>query len=261
MTKHLILGVAALGLALFGAIACGGGDDKAKDVALGDLKASDHGTKDATGATSLELELDNNYFEPTFVKGTAGQKLTVTLANDSSNLHNFSVPGLAIDQDVQGKEQKTVDVTFPSSGVLLFLCKYHSSAGMNGELLVGDAQPAAASAAVAQPTVKVTNNPTQGPILTDNAGKTLYTYTNDVANSGKSNVSGNLLVAWPALVQASGDPIKGTGISGNLSLITRDDGAKQVAYNGMPLYYFNRDAAPGDANGQALNNVWFVVKP
>jgi predicted lipoprotein with Yx(FWY)xxD motif len=131
---------------------------------------------------------------------------------------------------------------------------------MNGELLVGDAQPVAASAAVAQPSVKVTNNPTQGNILTDPAGKTLYIYTNDVANSGKSTVSGNLLVAWPALVQASGDPVKPQGLDGTLSLITRDDGSKQVAYNGMPLYYFNRDAAPGDVNGQGLNNVWFVVK-
>ncbi len=29
----------------------------------------------------------------------------------------------------------------------------------------------------------------------------------------------------------------------------------------MPLYYFVRDAQPGDTNGQGLNSVWFVVKP
>jgi predicted lipoprotein with Yx(FWY)xxD motif len=205
------------------------------------------------------MEIDSNYFEPTFVKGTPGQKITLTLSNESSTLHNFSVPALAIDQDVQSKGEIDVAVTFPQSGVLLFLCKYHTSAGMNGELLTGDAQPQAASAAVAQPSLKLTSNPTLGNILSDPAGKTLYIYTNDVKDSGKSNVSGNLAVAWPPLA-VTGTPIKPQNLSGDLTVINRDDGSKQLAYNGMPLYYFNRDAAPGDVNGQGVGNVWFVVK-
>ena len=32
-----------------------------------------------------------------------------------------------------------------------------------------------------------------------------------------------------------------------------------MTYNGWPLYYFSGDAAPGDTNGQALNDVWWVV--
>lgn len=258
MLRVFTLGLASVSLA-FLAVACGSSKDK--DVALGDLKASDHGTKDAGGAADFELEVDSNYFEPTFVKGTPGQTLTLKLSNESDNLHNFSVPSLAIDKDLQGKQEAEVDVTFPQSGVLLFLCKYHSSAGMNGELLVGDAKPAAASAAVAQPTLKVTNNASLGNILTDPAGKTLYIFKNDVPNSGKSTVSGNVAVAWPPLVLASGEPVKPQGLSGSVSLITRDDGSKQVAYNGLPLYYFNRDNAPGDVNGQGVGNVWFVVNP
>ncbi|MEO8540687.1 MAG: hypothetical protein ABI577_13190, partial [bacterium] len=43
------------------------------------------------------------------------------------------------------------------------------------------------------------------------------------------------------------------------SLITRDDGAKQIAYNGKPLYRYGPDKAPGDANGQGIGNVWFVA--
>jgi len=32
-----------------------------------------------------------------------------------------------------------VNVTFPSSGVLAFFCKFHGALGMNGQLLTSDA--------------------------------------------------------------------------------------------------------------------------
>jgi hypothetical protein len=34
-----------------------------------------------------------------------------------------------------------------------------------------------------------------------------------------------------------------------------------VTYDGWPLYYFAQDAAPGDVNGQGLNDKWYVVDP
>ena len=40
---------------------------------------------------------------------------------------------------------------------------------------------------------------------------------------------------------------------------TRDDGATQIAFFGMPLYYFAADAAAGDVKGQGLNDKWYVV--
>jgi len=86
---------------------------------------------------------------------------------------------------------------------------------------------------------------------------TLYTYNNDVANSGKSAVSGGLLQAWPALTLASGTPAKPSGLAGDLATITRDDGSKQVTYKGLPLYLFQRDQKPGDVTGQ--NVAGFVV--
>jgi predicted lipoprotein with Yx(FWY)xxD motif len=251
----LLVGVVAAS----GMTGCGGDGDK--QVTLGDQTFTEKGTKDASGMASLEIEADNFYFEPTFVRGTAGQRLTLQVTNDSSTLHNISVPALLIDKDIAANSNAEVDVTLPQSGVLLFICKLHTAQGMNGELLVGDAQPQAASAAVAAPTVKLRDAGQLGQILVDNAGRTLYLYTNDVVGSGRSAVTGTLAVAWPPLTLAGGEPLKTPDLPGELTLITRDDGTKQVAYKGMPLYYFAQDTATGDINGQARGNVWYVLSP
>src|SRR5215216_4705889 len=147
MRKLLLFCLLAGSLGLM-AMACGGGGGS-KKVALGSLSATDKGTKDVSALSEIELEADDYYFNPTFLKGSPGQKLKITVDNESKTLHNFSVPALALDKDVEAGKDAGFDLTFPSSGVLLFLCKYHTAQGMNGELLSGDASPQAASATVA----------------------------------------------------------------------------------------------------------------
>ncbi|HEX5824168.1 MAG TPA: hypothetical protein VFY18_06905 [Candidatus Limnocylindrales bacterium] len=89
---------------------------------------------------------------------------------------------------------------------------------------------------------------------------TVYTFTKDVKDSGKSNCSGGCADTWPALsVPAGGTPTGGSGVTGKLGTITRDDGSLQVTYNGLPLYFFKNDKAPGDANGVYAN--WEAVAP
>jgi predicted lipoprotein with Yx(FWY)xxD motif len=92
-------------------------------------------------------------------------------------------------------------------------------------------------------------------------GMTVYTFTQDVKDSGKSNCTGGCLATWPALtVPAGSTPSAGAGITGKLGTITReDDGTTQVTYNGLPLYFFKNDKAPGDTNGIYEN--WEAVKP
>ena len=77
---------------------------------------------------------------------------------------------------------------------------------------------------------------------------TVYVFTKDVKDSGKSACTGDCLKTWPALtVPAGATPTAGTGVTGKLGTITRDDGTLQVTYNGLPLYFFKNDKAPGDA--------------
>jgi predicted lipoprotein with Yx(FWY)xxD motif len=100
-----------------------------------------------------------------------------------------------------------------------------------------------------------------GTVLVDGkSGLTVYTFTKDVKDSGKSNCTTGCIDTWPALtVPAGATPTGGASLTGKLGTITRDDGTLQVTYNGMPLYFFKNDKAPGDANGIYEN--WEAVKP
>ncbi|MGH8928440.1 MAG: COG4315 family predicted lipoprotein [Acidimicrobiia bacterium] len=94
-----------------------------------------------------------------------------------------------------------------------------------------------------------------GDILTDSDGRTLYLFTPDA--QGDSTCYDACADNWPAL---TGEVSAGDGVDGSLlGTTTRTDGAVQVTYNGWPLYHFAADAAPGDVNGQGLNDVWYVV--
>lgn len=116
----------------------------------------------------------------------------------------------------------------------------------------------ATSGAGASTTVKI-GDTSIGKVLTDVDGKTLYTYKNDAP--GKSNVAGGLAQAWPPLTTTASAPPTVAGATGAFTLLTRDDGQKQVAYKGMPLYRFVNDKAPGDTTGNNLGGVWSVATP
>jgi YVTN family beta-propeller protein len=110
-------------------------------ITLGALTFADHGTKDVKGQAELDLEADDYYFAPTFLRGEPGQQLTLEIENESGTLHNISLPEQHIDKDIPPKGKVKVEVTIPSSGVVHFFCKFHGALGMNGELLAGDATP------------------------------------------------------------------------------------------------------------------------
>jgi predicted lipoprotein with Yx(FWY)xxD motif len=120
---------------------------------------------------------------------------------------------------------------------------------------------AAPSAAAAGATVEAKEVGTIGTVLVASSnGMTVYTFTKDTKDSGTSACTGGCIDKWPAVTVAAGaTPGAGTGVTGTLGTITRDDGSLQVTYNGMPLYFFANDAAPGDANGVYEN--WEAVKP
>jgi predicted lipoprotein with Yx(FWY)xxD motif len=101
-----------------------------------------------------------------------------------------------------------------------------------------------------------------GPYLTGEGGMTLYTFTNDTQNAGKSVCNDDCAANWPPYVLEGDDELTpGDGVTGTVTMITRDDGTEMVAYNGWPLYYYAADKAPGDTTGHEKGGVWFVAAP
>ncbi len=111
----------------------GGAEDSTKQTVAG-VSTNFHGTKDVTGMSSLQIEADNFYFEPTVLKGTPGQKITLTIKNESSTEHNFSIEAQHVDKDIEDGKSQTVSVTLPASGTISFFCEYHHGQGMAGGL-------------------------------------------------------------------------------------------------------------------------------
>ena len=99
-----------------------------------------------------------------------------------------------------------------------------------------------------------------GTYLTGKDGLALYVFGKDTKDSGKSVCNGQCLANWPAYAADDTSEIKADGASGTLSIVTRDDGSKQLAYNGQPLYYFAGDKAAGDTNGKAIAT-WSLATP
>ena len=93
-------------------------------------------------------------------------------------------------------------------------------------------------------------------VLTGTNGMTLYTFDKDVAGSGKSTCNGPCAANWPPLSATANDTAHG-----GYSIITRDDGSKQWAVKGKPVYYWVKDSKPGDKTGDGFNKVWQVAKP
>ena len=131
-------------------------------------------------------------------------------------------------------------------------------------LVVGGRNSAPVAQAQSAPTVMVMQNATVGSYLADGSGKTLYIFSADSSGSGTSACNTACATPWPPFLSTGGNVTAPSGASGTFATFARQDGSQQVSYNGMPLYYFVRDANSGDVNGQnvsAFGGTWTVAVP
>ncbi|MES2037922.1 MAG: hypothetical protein V4495_08800 [Pseudomonadota bacterium] len=91
-------------------------------------------------------------------------------------------------------------------------------------------------------------------VLVSDTGMTLYSFDKDVAGSGKSTCNGPCAANWPPVAVPAKLP------SGKYSVVTRDDGSTQLAYDGKPLYLYAADKKAGERTGDNFKNVWHLVK-
>lgn len=124
------------------AAASPGASPVAAQMRLGELVYNNHGEREVRGRGTQDVDAGDYYFRGTFLRGTPGQRLRLRIRNVAQVTHNISLPSQQVDRDLPtGGERTDVEVTFPASGALRFFCKLHADHGMNGQLLVGDAEP------------------------------------------------------------------------------------------------------------------------
>ncbi|NML47081.1 hypothetical protein HHL11_25270 [Ramlibacter sp. G-1-2-2] len=91
-------------------------------------------------------------------------------------------------------------------------------------------------------------------MLANAQGLTLYTFDRDAMGSGKSACNGDCAVKWPPHLARSDDRPQG-----DYTIVARDDGRRQWAFKGKPLYTWPEDQEPGDKYGDNYNKVWHIV--
>lgn len=82
----------------------------------------------------------------------------------------------------------------------------------------------------------------------------LYTFKNDT--KGVSNCYDECAANWPPLLT---NDVSMAG--GAYLIIDRNDGNKQWAKDGLPLYYWIQDKKIGDVTGDGMGGAWDVARP
>jgi predicted lipoprotein with Yx(FWY)xxD motif len=113
----------------------------------------------------------------------------------------------------------------------------------------------AAGAALAAEPATTTPPMAKSGMFVSAKGMTLYTFDKDTP--GKSACNGPCATNWPPALVA--DNAKGAG---DWTVVVRDDGLKQWAYKGKPVYGWTKDTKPGDTTGDGfMNGAWHIAKP
>ncbi len=117
------------------------------------------------------------------------------------------------------------------------------------------------STAIATQTLTIASSTSMtGSYLEGSNGMTLYTYANDT--SGTSTCSDACAAIWPPYTVSSAAGITiDPNATGTVGTITRSGGSLQVTYNGKPLYFYSKDSAPGQANGEGIGGKWSIARP
>jgi plastocyanin len=138
---------AAGALVLLLAAACGGGSDSTEKTGT-DQKINDGGAADASARDSVAVTAENFRFSPSAITGKPGQVLKLVVRNASGTKHNITQEAQGVDEDLDAGATKTVTLTVPASGRLVFVCEYHASSGMAGSIgPAGSAAPSSSEAA------------------------------------------------------------------------------------------------------------------
>jgi predicted lipoprotein with Yx(FWY)xxD motif len=121
------------------------------------------------------------------------------------------------------------------------------------------AAPATPASSAVQTVVLKAETTQAGMVLANGSGLTLYYFSADKPNSGKSVCTGGCATAWPPLAAPVKAPA-GVRLPGPLGMITRPGGVRQVTLSGFPVYTYVGDTAPGQVTGDGKEGAWHIIK-
>ncbi|MFD3445557.1 cupredoxin domain-containing protein [Microbacteriaceae bacterium 4G12] len=93
-------------------------------------------TQPSESVKVIEVELNDDYFNPKVITIPIGRTTTLILKNQGKKEHTFTVEKLRIDVEVQPGKEKTITVKPKMSGTYELICRYHFQKGMDGKVIV-----------------------------------------------------------------------------------------------------------------------------
>jgi predicted lipoprotein with Yx(FWY)xxD motif len=164
----------------------------------------------------------------------------------ASKINTGARDGRACDFRRKGRGKLAIRTVLPglAAAAVAGLLAACGSAGTNAAG-GGTAHPPGASH---RAVVSARKLPGVGTVLVSRSGKTLYSPQQEA--HGKILCTGTCLSFWFPVPARAGTVLQAPrGVTGALGTIRRPDGRTQLTYNGMPLYTFRLDLAPGQAHG------------
>jgi predicted lipoprotein with Yx(FWY)xxD motif len=106
-------------------------------------------------------------------------------------------------------------------------------------------------------TILIVQKSKLGYVLAEANGQVVYVYSGD-KKGGVPTCTSSCAAAWPAV---TGNPQASAAdtLPGKLGTVSDANGAKQITYNGLPLYIF-KGAKPLSVAGNGVGGMWHVVK-
>jgi plastocyanin len=196
---------------------------------------------------TMQVTIQNFAFSPQTI--TVAPGTTVMWTNKDNVDHTVTSDTGAWPDSGSLATNKSFSHTFAKAGTYAYHCALHSS--MTAKVIVSAVTPAAGLVKAAS-----------AKVLVNAQGMTLYVFAPDKRN--KSVCYDKCAAFWPPALVPKGTNAPATipGITGKFGVAIRTGGARQLTFDGAPLYTFVKDKKPGDMTGQGLDvsgGYWWAV--
>lgn len=103
---------------------------------LGVFAKSGDKTQPMENVNTIEVEMNDDYFNPKVITIPNGTATTLILRNKGKKEHTFTVEKLGVDTEVLPGKETSITVKPEQTGTYELICRYHFQEGMTGKVIV-----------------------------------------------------------------------------------------------------------------------------